>query len=134
MTRVYLPVAADQLAALVADGSLPGPLRAYAVTEGLRREWPADLVVDTDDLEYAALMAAADAARVLAEATDGRRRVLAADADAAPDPDGGHPAAVVVAAGLDRARVASAHIDLEPVEDPDEDLAWFAPEEIPGLV
>jgi uncharacterized protein DUF6912 len=70
--RVYLPSTLPALAQTLAAGEIgPAPVTAYAVTPALR-EWYAG--GDTEELEYAALTAAARAAL----------RLLAADAMAAP--------------------------------------------------
>jgi hypothetical protein len=78
--RVYLPSTLPGLARALADGELgPAPLVAYAVTPALR-EWYAD--GDLEELEYAAMIAAARASlRLLAEdpVLPPRRVVLAAE-------------------------------------------------------
>lgn len=130
--RVYLPVSAADLAGLVAERRLPGPRRAHAVTSALREAWPEG---DDDGWEYAALMAAAS------ESRDGRRRVVAADVGevAAVDlPDGseGEPAPTLVEVTHDVVwrQVAAAHVDVVDGADEDDDLAWFATQEIPDLL
>jgi len=111
MTRVYLPTTLDGLARLRDDGSLPASVERY-VADG-----------DSEEQEYAALMAAAaDAAELLAG--PGRRVVVVADV---ADPDGVVPLRDVVALHADPA-------DRPPGADPDEDLAWYATQEIDGLV
>uniref|UniRef100_UPI003F4BC3BF DUF6912 family protein n=1 Tax=Nocardioides sp. SYSU DS0663 TaxID=3416445 RepID=UPI003F4BC3BF len=80
----------------------------------------------TEEGEYAALLGAADASAALLEGP-GRRVVVVAELDDAADPDG----KVVLQ------QVVAVHADVEdraPDADPDEDLAWFATQEIPFLI
>ncbi|WP_425489942.1 DUF6912 family protein [Nocardioides ungokensis] len=87
--RVYVPVTSPLLATLVAEGRLPGPLRAHAVTEALRDGWPE---ADEESWEYAALMAAAADSAALRQAGDvPRRYVVAADVPAADPVPGEDP-------------------------------------------
>ena len=78
--RVYVPTTMNALAQAHAEGSLgPAPLRAYAVTPALREWYLSD---DIEELEYAALVRAAQSSlRLLAgdDAAPRRRVVLAAD-------------------------------------------------------
>lgn len=109
--RIYLPTTLAGLAGLRDSGSLPASAERY-VADG-----------DSEEQEYAALMAAAAEAAGLLEGP-GRRVVVVADV---ADPDG-----VVLLRD-----VVAVHAD--PVErpadaDPDEDLAWYATQEIDGLV
>lgn len=141
MIRVYLPLGPDQVAALVATRVLVGPRPAYAVTAELEQGWPG---ADTDELEYAALMAAADASRVLSGEPGSPRWVIAADVEASlvsAVPSGGpgtlatpHLAAIWLTGPVSWAQVASAHVDPAAGADPDDDLAWFAPQEIADLL
>ncbi|HEX6471153.1 MAG TPA: hypothetical protein VF069_18785 [Streptosporangiaceae bacterium] len=126
--RVYLPSTLPALAqALTSGGIGPVPVRAYAVTPALR-EWYAD--GDLEELEYAALTAAARASlRLLADAPGAppRRVVLAAEV-----PDGEvarQPGDALMDAGPDRAlvwltapvptsKIVSGHVDdLAAIED-----------------
>ena len=60
--RVYLPATTTTLRTLVDDGRLTGPLTAFAVTPGLRAFYAlSDAGADEEELEYAALLAAARA-------------------------------------------------------------------------
>jgi len=127
-TRVYLPVSADQLAALVTEGRLAGPLHAHAVTDGLRESWPE---ADDDSWEYAALMAAAAASRTSGA---GRRRVVAADVAQVEPGDDEDPTSVRLPGDLTWKAVAAAHVDPADGVDEDEDLAWFATQEIAHLI
>jgi len=112
--RVYLPTTLAVLAEQYAAG-------AVVVTE--------DAVVaedDGEDAEYAALMTAADASAALL-AGAGRRVVVAAELDQEPEPGWTVPLK----------RVVAVHADTEdrPADaDPDEDLAWFATQELPDLL
>jgi hypothetical protein len=160
--RVYVPATLNVVARLLADGSLPGPVEAFAVTPELR-EWYLD--DDPDALEYAALTEAARASlRLLAADADAtpRRIVLAVDvADRSvhqvPSRDRG---AVEVAGDVRLAAVASGHVDepgaaeviaraaslvakadsgdedaeLAVGDAEDLDLLWYATQELPDLL
>ncbi|SHN74365.1 hypothetical protein SAMN05660350_02192 [Geodermatophilus obscurus] len=123
--RVYLPATTSVLRTLVDDGRLTGPLTAFAVTPGLREFYAlSDAGADEEELEYAALLAAARASLRLIDVDPSaarRRVVLAAEVpDAAvddiedPDADRG---AVRVTTDVARADVASAHVDDAAAED-----------------
>ncbi|WP_448610008.1 DUF6912 family protein [Geodermatophilus sp. URMC 60] len=123
--RVYLPATTSVLRALVDDGRLTGPLTAFAVTPGLREFYAlSDAGADEEELEYAALLAAARASLRLIDVDPSaarRRVVLAADVpDAAvsevedPDADRG---AVRIAGDVALRDVASAHVDGAEAED-----------------
>ena len=123
--RVYLPATTSVLGTLVDDGRLTGPLTAFAVTPGLREFYAlSDAGADEEELEYAALLAAARASLRLVDVDPSaarRRVVLAADVpDAAvvdiedPDADRG---AVRVTGDVALADVASAHVDGAEAED-----------------
>ncbi|MGK5115244.1 hypothetical protein MY520_24985 [Geodermatophilus sp. CPCC 205506] len=122
---MYLPATTSVLRTLVDDGRLAGPHTAFAVTPGLREFYAvSDAGADVEELEYAALLAAARASLRLIDVdpTAARRRVVvAADVpDSAvsdvenPDADRG---AVRVTADLALRDVASAHIDGADAED-----------------
>jgi hypothetical protein len=123
--RVYLPATTNVLRTLVDDGRLAGPLTAFAVTPGLREFYAlSDAGADEEELEYAALLAAARASLRLVDVDPSaarRRVVLAADVpDAAvtevedPDADRG---AVRIAGEVALRDVASAHVDGAEAED-----------------
>ncbi len=123
--RVYLPATTTVLRRLVDEGALPGPHTAFAVTPQLREFYElSDAGADVEELEYAALLAAARASLRLIDIdpTAARRRVVvAADvADGAvrpiddPDTDRG---AARVETDIDVRDVASAHIDGADAED-----------------
>jgi Family of unknown function (DUF6912) len=118
--RVYVPSTLTALAAAL-DSATPGagalgppPTCAYAVTPALR-EWYAS--GDLEELEYAAMTAAARASLRLIAATPGaprRRVVLAAEmpAEAVSRADGdADRAAIVVWSAVPLDKVVSAHID-----------------------
>jgi hypothetical protein len=117
--RVYLPATTTMLGTLVDEGQLDGPRTAFAVTPQLRQFYAvSDAEADVEELEYAALLAAARASLRLIDIdpTAARRRVvIAADiADAAVEPlDDEHadPGAVRVIAAVRVPDVASAHLD-----------------------
>jgi hypothetical protein len=107
--RVYLPTTMAGLARLRDDGALPASAERY-VADG-----------DAEDQEYAALVAAAVDAAALGR---GRRVVVVADVS---DAD----AAVALS------DVVAVHADPEdrPADaDPEDDLGWYATQEIDGLL
>ncbi len=123
--RVYLPATTSVLRTLVDEGRLTGPLTAFAVTPGLREFYAlSEAGADEEELEYAALLAAARASLRLIDIDPSaarRRVVVAADVpDSAvrpiddPDTDRG---AARVEADLRVRDVASAHIDGADAED-----------------
>ena len=113
VTRIYVPATLELLADWYAAGELPGTADGYAAPD------------DSEEAEYAALMSAADDSAALL-AGPGRRVVIVVDAPAALGDQ-------VVPLKL----VAAVHADLadRPAgADPDEDLGWFATQEIPDLI
>jgi hypothetical protein len=123
--RIYLPATTTVVRRLVDEGRLSGPHTAFAVTPRLRDHYAlSDAAADLEELEYAALLAAARASLRLVDVdpTAARRRVvLAADvADSGVEPvddadtDAG---AVRVTADVALADVASAHVDGAEAED-----------------
>jgi len=122
---VYLPATTSVLRTLVDEGRLTGPLTAFAVTPGLREFYAlSDAGADEEELEYAALLAAARASLRLVDVDPSaarRRVVLAADVPESavtevedPDADRG---AVRITGDVPLARVASAHVDGAEAED-----------------
>jgi hypothetical protein len=159
--RVYLPLTVAGLTALHAAGRIePAPLAAHAVTPAMRA---ADPGADEEELEYAALMAAAYDSLVLIAQTgaEARRVVVAADVD---DADvgvvGGDDLSLVrVAVEVPLGRCSSVHVDdadadgevgiavarlpeaeagdgqaLAAVSLVELELMWFATQEIPDLL
>ncbi|MGY1813471.1 DUF6912 family protein [Blastococcus sp. SYSU D00820] len=123
--RVYLPATTNVLRTLVDEGRLTGPLTAFAVTPPLREHYAvSDAEADVEELEYAALLAAARASLRLLDhdpLAARRRAVLAADVPDAgvtvldePHIDAG---AVRVPGDVRLADVASAHVDGADAED-----------------
>ena len=109
--RAYVPTTLEGLAQLRDRGSLPVSAERY-VADG-----------DSEEQEYAALMAAAaESAELLGGA--GRRVVVVADL---ADPDGEVPIGDVAAVMADPA-------DRPADADPDDDLAWYAVQEINALL
>ena len=108
MPRVYLPTTLDDLARFVDQGYVPESVERYLAPG------------EDEESEYAALSAAAEASGAL-QGGGGRRVVVVAEV---ADPDG------TVALELVRA----VHADVAEGADPDEDLAWFATQEIPDLL
>lgn len=120
--RVFLPFTGARLRELLAAGTA-GEVRVeagYAVTPALR-EWYVE--GDQEELEYAAMLAAARASvRLLAGCPDcpARRLVLAAevaDGSARPDPTVDR-AAVRLTTPVPLSAVVSAHVD-DPAAEPD---------------
>lgn len=132
--RVYVPLTASGLSALVAEGRLTGPFRAHAATAALAQAWPE---ADEDELEYAAMAAAGDTSWELrGDGDPARRFVVAGDVPAVTVVPGDDPSLVEVEADLPLKRVASAHVDVTDVAEADledTELAWFATQEISGL-
>ncbi len=127
--RIYLPLSAEGLRRLGAEGDLPpAPFTAYAVTDDLRREHPAR---DEEELEYLAFTDA-DAAASADSTTAGEVRLLAAaDVDEAAVTElleaGRAVSAVRVSTAVPRRHVVSFHV-AEPAQGADGDLpayAWY---------
>ncbi|MFD9573981.1 DUF6912 family protein [Streptomyces sp. NPDC059982] len=127
--RVYVPLTLPGLAEAHKAGELgPAPLRAYAVTPGLREWYVSD---DVEELEYAALgRAAAASLRLLAADADAPRRrvVVALDVDdkavtADPGDDEAALGRVALAAVVRLAVAAAVHAD---ADDAEQDVAAAA--------
>lgn len=104
--RAYVPATFDLLARFHAEGEVPTAGAVVAVDE-------------SEDAEYAALV---EAAEVSAEMSGGgRRAVVVAEVP--------HEGAVAPLRD-----VASVHVDTHDGADPDDELAWFATQEIPHLL
>jgi hypothetical protein len=112
--RVYLPTTLALLAEQHAEGAVVVPEDVVVAED------------DSEDAEYAALMTAADASAALL-AGPGRRVVVVAELDREPEPGWTVPLKRVVAVHADVA-------DRPADADPDEDLGWFATQEIPDLL
>ncbi len=116
--RLYLPATLEALAELHGDGPL-GVGDDVVVAEG-----------DSEDQEYDALMTAAESAAALAATLPPgeRRRVVVVAEVAAP----GVPPTVTLA------DVVAVHADPPDVPEegaaPDDDLGWYATQEIPDLL
>ena len=112
--RVYLPSTLALLAEQHAAGAVLVPDEAVVAED------------DSEDAEYAALMTAADASAALL-AGPGRRVVVVAELDQEPEPGWSVPLKRVVAVHADTE-------DRPAGADPDEDLGWFATQEIPDII
>ena len=109
--RVYLPTTLGLLRRFVEAGQIPGDVERV-VAEG-----------SDEESEYDALMSAADASAVLL-AGPGRRVVVVAEV---AEPAGPVP--------LDRVVAVHADTDDRPDgADPDEDLGWYASQELDQLI
>ena len=106
--RVYVPTTLAGLAGFVRTGVVPGSAGRVPATD------------DSEESEYAALMTAAAGSAELLDGP-GRRVVVVAEV---VDPTADIP--------LDR--VVAVHVDTEDDADEDDDLAWFATQEIPDLL
>ncbi len=136
VVRVYLPFHGSELIELAETGALPAPRVAFAVTPRLERAAPG---ADIDELEYAALLAAA------AEAADRRglaltRRVVgAADLPVAAVSEPEHPldvplAQVRLVEPVLRRQLVSFHIDDLPGGLSDPDLMWYDATELRAVI
>jgi hypothetical protein len=105
--RIYLPTTLEQLASYAAAGEV----RDY--------DEPFVAADEDEESEYDALMAAADASAEL-QPEGARRVVLVAEVGREGDP-------------VPLRRVVAVHADPEGA-GPDDDLAWFATQEIPALL
>jgi hypothetical protein len=120
--RVYLPSTLPELADILVKGEAgPAPLRAFAVTPALRESYTSG---DDEELEYAAMLAAArQSLRLLdADSAAPRRRVVLAadvpDARVSWQAYDDEPAAVLVGAPVEVRVIAAGHVDdLEAVPD-----------------
>ncbi len=108
MTRVYVPTTTARLAEQVGAGRL-APSPDAVVTEG-----------EDEASEYAALMTAADASAALLDGP-GRRVVVVAEV---ADPEGEVP----------WRDVAAVHADADAAWAPDDDLGWYAVQEVDELL
>jgi hypothetical protein len=106
--RVYVATTLADLAAYASFGSIPG---------SVGRLTPSD---ESEDAEYAALMEAAAASRELL-AGPGRRVVVVAEVTAADGP-------------VPMDRVVAVHVDTNDDAEDEDDLAWYATQEIPDLI
>lgn len=112
--RVYVGVTRSALAAAKAAGELgPAPLGGHAVTPVLRESYA---TADAEELEYVALMAAADDCLPMLAAAPGeprRRYVVACDVadDAVTHDVEGGPSGVVVTANVPWRDVRALHAD-----------------------
>lgn len=127
IVRVYLPLDAAAVAQLRDRGVLAAASPAFAVTPRLARAAGA---AQTEELEYAALLAAAAHAGQARGLARVRRVVAAADVAAAAvaeplDPLEAPLAAVRLLEPLLRRQVASFHVDELPGGTADEDLMWY---------
>lgn len=155
-TRVYLPSSTALLRDLLVSGGIgPAPLFAHAVTEALRESHPE---AGDEELEYAALTAAAqDSVALLGEADPARRVVVVAEVDTALPVEEGEPTLVEVAGVVPLRQVVAVHADSEDaaadvaaardgLEGDDEtalalldrclehELGWYATQEMAAVV
>jgi len=154
--RVYLPVTPALLERARVEGRFEPPLRGHAVTEALATELPG---ADQEELEYAAMQAAAlDALATLGPDDRPRRLVAAVDAATwtAADRSDAASSLVDVTVPVPLRRLASVHADSGDAEDDvraavralaaggpeapevqrclDHELGWYAAQELSALV
>ncbi len=135
--RVYVPTTLDRLRAWYDVDVLTAPVAAYAATESVRRTLPD---IGDDEAEYALVSAAAEASQQLL--TDdfhkrGCRVVVVAEMPyASVQEDAEHPGAVLVVAPIERQQISAVLADSSAVTlaGTQEDLCWFATQEIPQLL
>lgn len=109
-SRRYLPVTLPVLARALRTGSVPVPPGVVVATDG------------SEDAEYEALLAAGDAAAaLLGGLPDGQRRRAVVVTEVEEDP-------------VPLARVVALHVDSADDADPDDDLGWYATQELGDLV
>ena len=106
--RVYIPTTLTDLAVHHAAGVIPESDEKFTAAD------------EDEESEYLALMTAADASAELLGGV-GRRVVVVAEV---PDLAGSVPMSLVVAV----------HADTDDFTDPDDDLPWFATQEIPDML
>jgi hypothetical protein len=157
--RVYVPLTVPGLLELQNRGRLArAPIPAHAVTPTLREAWAG---ADDEELEYAALMAAAYDSLVLIAETDAepRRIVVAADVEDVDLVLTDDETAVTVTTEIPLARCSAVHVDdsdaagevaeairhlpdaargdgaaLAAVALVQHELLWFATQEIPDVL
>ncbi|MGH3505960.1 MAG: DUF6912 family protein [Nocardioidaceae bacterium] len=136
--RTFVPATIDDLRRLQSDGRLVAPVEAFAATSALRVELSG---LGEEEAEYALTTAAAESSYdTLAGEGDrrGRRVVVVAEVpegDVASD--GGSPGVVRLTADIPIARVDAILADPRDVDltrPPAEDLAWYATQELAGLL
>ena len=108
VTRIYVPTTLAGLAGYVDHGYVPESAERYAAPG------------DDEESEYAALEAAAEAAESLLTGP-GRRVVLVAEVTFVDGP-------------VAMEQVVAVHADTDDEHDPDDELAWFATQEIQYLI
>jgi hypothetical protein len=106
--RVYVPSTLADLAGHLAAGTVPVPDEAVTAPDG------------SEESEYAALMQAAAASRDLLGGP-GRRVVVVAEVDTLGD-------------AVPMRDVVAVHVDDREDADEDDDLGWYATQEIPDLL
>lgn len=126
-TRLYVPATVRGLRALADE-------QQFVPEAGAQ---PVNAPGDDEESEYAALMTAADLSTVLATqaGVPGLRRVVVVVESSESSGAGGAPG--VLAGPVPLRDVVALHLDTEdrgPDADPDDDLAWFAPDELPQLL
>lgn len=158
-TRVYLPSSLGQLREVVVSGGVgPVPLLGHCVTDALRRSDPDG---DEEEWEYAALTAAAQDSLALLEDDAPRRVVVVADVETVlPVSGAAEPSLVEVVDVIPLRVVAAVHVDAPEAAEAvaaaheawpaaqagdeaavglvesclDHELAWFATQEVGGLL
>jgi hypothetical protein len=126
-TRVYLPLTAEAVRRLASERQLaPAPVDAYAVTPRLERSFAAG--EREEELEYAAIVEAFEAAGLANGLVPAKRVVAAADVESdtvEPDSDRDGLGAVRVSAEVPLSRVVSFHVDEDAGDDGMDDVLWY---------
>lgn len=104
MSLVFVPLGVEELRAWAAQGTLGGPVEAFAVTRGLL---DAFLPADEEEAERVALLVAS----VAALGRTGRRLVAVAEGPVRPRPDGDEDFGEVLVDGLAYEAVTSLFAD-----------------------
>jgi hypothetical protein len=132
--RVYVGTTFEGLRALRDNRGLPSGARGVAVTPAFRESWASG---DDEELEYAAMAAAAEHSLALIRSgAGGRRVVLACDVPEASE-TGSAPGEVVVPGDIPLRDVTAVHVDDPAVDLADAEgweLMWYATQEIEDLL
>jgi hypothetical protein len=119
--RIYVP------------GTLPGLASQWRAGRIEVTEAAVTAPDDSEDAEYAALMAAADvSAGLVAGLRTGSRRRLVIVVEVVVEVGEAVPKGVGLGVGL--GEIVAVHVDPADDAGPDDDLAWFATQEIPDLL
>jgi len=132
MTRCYLPVDRRGLQQAIQAHEI-AMSKGHGVTGWLRSAWPE---ASEEDLEYAALMAAAaDSAQLNSQTTNGQRVVLVVEATVLEE--SGDSTAIRLKPSVPWSDLLAIQADPDPIplaEEADFELGWFANQEAAALL